>query len=173
MLNIDKLVALRAVAAHGSIAAAGRELGYSRSAVSQQISALERAVGMALVVRSGTTMVVTPIGRRLIEHTERVLVELRAAEAALHQESSEVAGELRIGIPFREGPALISGVLAEVRKRHPQLRITLTATADSAVADEVRHGRLDIAFLSRYGPVRGPVDPCLREYVLGRDRLRL
>ena len=66
MLDVEKLVVLRAVAAHGSIAAAGREIGYTRSAVSQQLSALERAVGVALLIRGGNSVTVTPAGRRLL-----------------------------------------------------------------------------------------------------------
>src|SRR5882757_3341869 len=99
MLDVDKLVALRAVAIHGSIAAAGRELGFTRSAISQQLTALERVAGTALLVRGGNRVTLTPIGRRLIEHTERIVTELRAAEAVLRQDAGEVSGELRIGVP--------------------------------------------------------------------------
>ena len=86
MLDVDKLVALRAVATHGSIAAAGRELGYTRSAISQQITALERVAGTALLVRSGNRVTLTPIGRRLTEHTERILAELRSEERRVGKE---------------------------------------------------------------------------------------
>jgi DNA-binding transcriptional LysR family regulator len=173
MLDIDKLVALRAVAAQGSIAAAGRELGYTRSAISQQLSALERAAGTALLLRSGNTVTVTPVGRRLLEHTERILSELRAADATLRQASGEVAGSLRVGVPFREGPPMMSSALTGVRREHPKLEITLTATTDQAGPDEVRNGRLDMVIQSRFGATPGAPEPGLREWVLGRDPLRL
>src|ERR1700750_181402 len=102
MLDVEKLLALRAVAAHGTIAAAARELGYTRSAVSQQVSALERAAGTALRLRSGNSVTVTPVGRSLLEHTERVLVELRAAQATLQRSAGEIAGEQRVGVPIPE-----------------------------------------------------------------------
>jgi len=173
MLDIEKLVALRAVAAQGSIAAAGRELGYTRSAISQQISALERTAGIALLLRSGNTVTLTPVGRRLLEHTERILTELRAAEATLRQATGEVTGSLRIGVPFREGPAVMSSALTNVRREHPKLEITLAATTDQRVADDVRLGRLDMAIMSRMGATPGTPEEGLREWVLGRDPLRL
>src|ERR1700754_2180534 len=173
MLDVEKLVVLRAVAAHGSIAAAGREIGYTRSAVSQQLSALERAVGVALLIRGGNSVTVTPAGRRLLDHTERILVELRAAESAMHQARGEIAGSLRIGIPFREGPAMMSRALTDVRRRYPLLQLTLAATSDERCPDEVRNGRLDLAMRSRYGPAAPTGEPGLREWVVGVDALRL
>jgi len=173
MLDVDKLVALRAVATHGSIAAAGRELGYTRSAISQQITALERVAGTALLVRSGNRVTLTPIGRRLTEHTERILAELRAAEAVLRQEAGEVSGELRVGVPFGEGPPVMSGALTGVRARYPLLEITLAATTDAEGADEIRLGNLDVVILSRFGATPGPAEPGLRQWVLGHDALRL
>jgi DNA-binding transcriptional LysR family regulator len=173
MLDVDKLVVLRAVVAGGSIAAAGRELGYTRSAVSQQMSALERAAGVALFVRGGNTVTVTPTGRRLLEHTERILTEIRAAEATLKQASGQISGTIRVGIPFREGPAIMSSALTRIRKRYPKLVITLVATSDRRAPEEVRHGRLDLVILSRFGMGPGTAELGLREWVLGRDALRL
>lgn len=173
MLDVKKLLVLRAVAEQGSIAAAGRELGYTRSAVSQQMSSLERAAGVALLIRSGNAAILTPIGQRLLEHTERILAEVRAAEATLRQASGEVVGTIRVGIPFREGPAVMSSALTSIRQRYPKLVITLAATTDLRGPEEVRHGRLDMVMLSRFGTVLGPTEPGLREWVLGRDPLRL
>jgi DNA-binding transcriptional LysR family regulator len=173
MLDVEKLLALRAVAAHGTIAAAARELGYTRSAVSQQLSALERAAGTSLLLRSGNSVTVTPVGRALLEHTERILVELRAAQAALQRNDGEIAGELRVGVPFREGPPLMSSALTDVRQQHPKLQLTLAATTDGTGAEEVRRGTLDLVMVSRFGPTPGPAEPGLRQCVLSSDPLRL
>ncbi|WP_369372209.1 LysR family transcriptional regulator [Promicromonospora sp. Populi] len=173
MLDVDKLVALRAVATHGSIAAAGRELGYTRSAISQQLTALERAAGTALLIRGAKKVTVTPVGRRLIEHTERILAELRAADAVLRQEAGEVSGELRVGVPFGEGPPVMSGALKGVRARYPLLQITLAATTDADGAEEIRRGNLDVVILSRFGATPGPAGTGLRQWELGHDALRL
>jgi DNA-binding transcriptional LysR family regulator len=122
VLDVDKLLALRAVAASVSISAAARELGYTRSAVPQQILSLERAAKTAVLRRGGNKVVVTAAGRILLEHTERVLAEARAAEAAVRIGDGRVVGELRAGVPFREGPPLMSSALTGVRRRHRNCR---------------------------------------------------
>ncbi|SRR6266566_112312 len=173
MLDVRKLIMLRAVAAEGSIAAAARELRYTRSAVSQQLSSLESEAGTSLVQRRGNRVTLTPAGRALVEHTERILVELRAAEATLTRDDLTVSGLLRVGIPFREGPQIMSHALMEVRRQFPKVEIRLVATTDETGADAVLRGHLDMAIVSRIGaPHPRPVTG-LREWDLGHDALRL
>jgi DNA-binding transcriptional LysR family regulator len=173
MLDTDRLIVLRSVAANGSIAAAARELGYTRSAISQQMSALERSAGAALLIRGGNTVTVTPLGRKLLEHTERILVELRAAEAALRQADGQVSGTLRIGVAFREGPAIMSTALTRIRQRYPQLELTLAAVTDDQASEEIRRGHLDAAIVSRFASRPPEPEPGLKEWTLGSDTLSL
>jgi DNA-binding transcriptional LysR family regulator len=173
MLDVRKLIMLRAIAAEGSIAAAARALRYTRSAVSQQLSALETEAGTPLVDRVGNRITLTPAGRTLVEHTERILVELRAAEAVLATDDMGIGGLLRVGIPFREGPHVMSDALTEVRQRFPKMEIRLVATTDQAGAGEVLRSQLDMVILSRFGAARTRPIAGLREWVLGHDPLRL
>jgi DNA-binding transcriptional LysR family regulator len=173
MLDVRKLLMLRAIAAEGSIAAAARALSYTRSAVSQQLSALESEAGVALVDRVGNRVGLTSAGRALVEHTERILVELRAAEAMLGSDTLQVSGLLRVGVPFREGPRIMSRALTDVRHRFPEMQIRLVATTDEAGADEVRRDQLDMVIVSRLGAPHPRTSPGLREWVLGHDPLRL
>ncbi|MFD6698219.1 MULTISPECIES: LysR family transcriptional regulator [unclassified Microbacterium] len=172
MLDVRKLLMLRAVVAEGSIAAAARSLAYTRSAVSQQLSALEAETGVALLERTGRRVTLTAAGTRLLEHTERVLVELRAAESALHEDRDAVSGVLRVGIPFREGPRIMSRALTALRREHPQLQIRLLAASDEDAADQVLAGRLDVAITSRYSDAAVP-RAGLVEWEVGRDELRV
>jgi DNA-binding transcriptional LysR family regulator len=173
MLDVRKLMMLRAVAAEGSIAAAARALRYTRSAVSQQLSALEHEAGTALVDRRGNRITLTPAGRMLVEHTERILVELRAAEAKLTRDDQAVSGLLRVGVPFREGPQIMSHALMEVRRQFPKIEIQLIATTDEASAGALLRSKLDMAIASRFGPPQQRPEPGLREWHLGHDALRL
>jgi DNA-binding transcriptional LysR family regulator len=173
MLDIRKLILLRAIAAEGSIAAAGRALSYTRSAVSQQLTALESETGAQLVDRAGNRVRLTSVGRALVEHTERILVELRAAEAMLASDNQAVGGLLKVGVPFGEGPRTMSRALTEVRERFPGLEIRLAAISDDTGAEEVRRGQLDMAIISRFGAAHPRQVPGLREWVLGSDALRL
>jgi DNA-binding transcriptional LysR family regulator len=173
MLDVRKLVILRAIAAEGSIAAAGRALKYTRSAISQQLTALESEAGTALVDRAGNRVTLTPAGRNLVEHAERILAELRAAEAMLSTDRAGLTGLLRVGVPFHEGPRIMSRALTEVRRRFPDMEIRLAATTDEAGADAVRRDQLDMVIVSRYGAAHPRSVPGLREWVLGHDALRL
>lgn len=173
MLDVRKLLMLRAIDTEGSIAAAARSLQYTRSAVSQQISALERETGVRLLEREAGRVTITPAGHELIEHTERILVELRAAQAALDSNPHPVGGLLQVGIPFGEGPRIMSRALIRVRQRFPGLEIRLAATTDENGADAVRRGEFDMVILSRFGATRPRPVLGLREWTLGSDPLRL
>jgi DNA-binding transcriptional LysR family regulator len=159
--------------AEGSIAAAARALKYTRSAVSQHLSALERESGAQLVERAGGRVLLTQVGQELVAHTERILVELRAAEAMLASDPHPIGGLLRVGVPFGEGPRIMSRALTGVRQSFPGLEIRLAATTDETGAEEVRRGVLDMVILSRYGAARPREQLGLREWILGSDALRL
>jgi molybdate transport repressor ModE-like protein len=173
MLDVRKLLMLRAIDSEGSIAAAARSLQYTRSAVSQQISALERETGARLLERDAGRVTLTAVGQELVEHTERVLVELRAAEAMLDSSPHPVRGLLRVGVPFGEGPRIMSRALTRVRRSFPSLEIRLAATTDEDGADEVRRDALDMVILSRFGVPHPRAVVGLREWILGSDPLRL
>src|SRR5260370_965308 len=115
----------------------------------------------------------TRAGRALVEHAERILVELRSAEATLAGAGTRITGLLRVGIPFREGPHIMSRALTEVRRRFPDMEIRLAAISDEDGPDAVHREQLDMAIVSRYGNARETARPGLREWTLGHDPLRL
>ncbi|WP_329063410.1 LysR family transcriptional regulator substrate-binding protein [Amycolatopsis sp. NBC_01480] len=98
---------------------------------------------------------------------------MRAAEAAVRIGDGRVVGELRVGVPFREGPPLMSSAPTGVRRRHPGVQVTLAATHDGTGADEVRRGHLDLVIMSRFGADAGTAETGLHQVAVGRDPLRL
>lgn len=173
MLDVRKLVLLREVGARGSIAAAAQALNYTRSAVSQQLSALEAETGAALLDRGSKRAELTAAGRQLVAHTERVLTQLEEAEAQLLARDGEVTGELRVGVPLHEGPALLVPALNRLRERHPELRITLHGVDPDEGRQAVRLGRLDAVLATGYPQVPEPRVPGLYEEEVVSDRIRL
>ncbi|MGC4985966.1 LysR family transcriptional regulator [Streptomyces sp. DT193] len=173
VLDVRKLVLLREVGARGSIAAAAQALNYTRSAVSQQLSALESETGAALLDRGSKRAELTAAGRLLVAHTERVLAQLEAAEAQLLARDGKVTGELRVGVPLHEGPALLVPALNRLRARHPELRITLHGVDPDEGRQTVRLGRLDAVLASGYPQVPEPRVPGLYEEEVISDRIRL
>lgn len=110
---------LLAVAEHGGVAAAARALSFTPPAVSQQLAALERQLGVSLVDRSGRTAVLTLPGRRLAEHAQEVLAGLEAAEAdvtALARPDGAAQGVVTIATILTLGRSLLPGVLGQLAR---------------------------------------------------------
>ena len=96
MLDVRRLRVLRELAARGTIAATADALGYTAPAVSQQLAALEREAGVALLEKNGRGRRLTPAGEDLVPRTEGILRQLEAAEAALERTTTHVAGVLAL-----------------------------------------------------------------------------
>src|SRR5207302_1376862 len=96
MLAGKRLRVLRDVAQHGSFSAAGEALGYTQSAVSQQIAALEREAGSTLVERNARGVRLTGAGRALVEHADGILARVAAAEDELDAIAGLRGGRLRL-----------------------------------------------------------------------------
>jgi molybdate transport repressor ModE-like protein len=98
-LELRHLLALQAVAREGSFAGAAEALGYTQSAISQQISGLERAVGQRLVERPGgrRRIWLTEAGEALLRHADAIVSHVHAAAADVEALSEGRAGRLRVG----------------------------------------------------------------------------
>src|ERR1700751_1608231 len=96
MLDVRRLRVLQAVSAHGSVTRAAAALGYTAPAVSQQLAALEREVGMPLTERSGRSIELTPAAVILVAHTDALLTQLTAAESDLAALRDQVAGPVTL-----------------------------------------------------------------------------
>lgn len=150
------LAALEAVVDTGSFAEAGRRLGYSQSAISQQIAALERATGMRLLDRPVGRRVVstTDAGERLLRHARRAVAALRAAEADLTALAEGQAGTIRVGTFQSAGERLLPRVMRRYVERRPDVEVRLAERAyDEELVLQLERGELDLAF------VQGPVGP--------------
>jgi molybdate transport repressor ModE-like protein len=144
-LEVRHLLALRAIAEHGSFHQAAAHLDYTQSGISQQLAALERIVGERLVDRpgGGRPTRLTPAGERLLDHGQVILDRVAAARADLTQASSAV----RVGAFQSVGATLLPLVLDELARAAPHLRIELTqTTADEPLLALLREGELDVTF---------------------------
>jgi len=148
-IELRHLAALQAVADEGSFNRAAAELGYTQSAISQQIAALERIVGQRLVDRGnrGHTVKPTDAGRVLLRHTRSILSELSAAHADLASLAEGEGGRLRIGVYESAGARLLPSLLREFLFSRPDVRLDLVETiADPELLDLLAAGELDLAF---------------------------
>jgi DNA-binding transcriptional LysR family regulator len=143
---------LREVAQAGSFSAAALSLGYTQSAVSRQVAALEAAAGRRLFDRGRQGVVLTPAGARLLASAARALDELDAARR-------ELAGEEASTRPVRLGafPAAVVGLVPRgLASLPPELRVTVREATTPALIRSLRAGTLDLALLARTPPYRPP-----------------
>src|SRR6188472_4676673 len=86
MIDLGALTALRAVDTHGSVVAAADALGFTPSAISQQVKRLERQTNVPLLERVGRGVMLTREGRHLVDAGSRLLADLETIESGLHQD---------------------------------------------------------------------------------------
>jgi DNA-binding transcriptional LysR family regulator len=173
MLDVRRLRVLREFAARGTIAATADALGYTPPAVSQQLAALEREAGVALLERNGRTRRLTPAGKELAARTESVLRELEAAEAALVRTTTKVAGVLRAASFPSAHRALFPPVLAKLAREHPDLEVHTRELEPEDSIPVLKLGELDLVIAQEYpfGPQTD--DPALERTPLRDDPIRL
>ena len=125
-------------ARHGSLSAAGRELGLSPAAASARLTALEKALGAALMARSTRSLSLTEAGARFLGHANAALEALEAGRAALDDASREASGLLRASLPGPFGRKHVLPFLPEFRAAHP--RVELDLSLSDRVANIVEEG---------------------------------
>ncbi|MGC0330034.1 molybdate transport repressor ModE-like protein [Streptomyces sp. SAI-170] len=155
MIEARHLRVLRAVAATGSFSAAGRELGCTQPAVSQQMKALETSVGTPLLVRGGREMRLTQAGEALVRHAAGILAGLTAAEEEVAAIAGLRAGRVRL-VSFPSGSStLVPTALAALRAAHPGTRVSLVEAEPPRSVEMLREGDCDIALAFRYEGAAG------------------
>ena len=130
MLDVRRMQVLRAVVTSGSVTAAAAHLGYTPSAVSQQVAVLEKEAGTPLLERVGRGVRPTAAGRLLTEHAAVIGRDVAEAETALADLRAGRTGRLSIRYFTSVGPALVAPALARLRREHPGVRIDLRLTED-------------------------------------------
>jgi molybdate transport repressor ModE-like protein len=158
MIEARHLRVLRAVAVTGSFSAAGRELGCTQPAVSQQVKALETSVGTPLLVRGGREMRLTQAGEALVRHAAGILAGLTAAEEEIAAIAGLRAGRVRL-VSFPSGSStLVPTALAALRAAHPGTRVSLQEAEPPRSVELLREGDCDIALTFRYEHASGDTD---------------
>jgi DNA-binding transcriptional LysR family regulator len=148
-VELRHLAALQAVAAERSFGRAARRLGYTQSAVSQQIAMLERLVGERLLERPGGPRPVslTEAGRLLLRHADAIVARLDAARADLAAVSAGEAGALRVGTFQSVGQRIVPTLMRRFAASWPAVEVQLTErNTDQELAALIERGDLDLSF---------------------------
>ncbi|MDB4941471.1 MAG: transcriptional regulator, LysR family [Labilithrix sp.] len=120
-----QLQAFLAVARARSFTGAGRQLGISRSAISQSVRQLEEQLQVTLVARTTRSVALTEAGRRLLESAGPAVAQVRAALAEVAAKPGEVVGRVRLTVPRSAFHFVIEPVLPVFRERHPRVDVEI------------------------------------------------
>jgi DNA-binding transcriptional LysR family regulator len=156
-LDLRHLLALDAVASEGTFARAAERLGYTQSAVSQQIAALERAVGEKVFDRPGGPRAVelTPFGVELLGGGRDILARVEALVDDLDRFRTGSTGRLTIGTFQSVSSAVLPMVLGRFRARHPEVEVQLFETdVDEELEEHLERGQSEVSFI--VGEVAAP-----------------
>jgi len=149
-VELRHLLALHAVAGERSFGRAADLLGYTQSAVSQQIAALERIVGEKLVERPGGPRPVslTEAGELLLRHAEAIVARMQALQADLAAYHEGAAGTLRVGTYQSVSARLLPGLIRRYKELWPKVDVQLTESAlDDELELRLERGEVDLSFV--------------------------
>lgn len=161
MLDVRRLRLLLELTKRGTVTAVADALGYTPSAVSQQLAVLEREAGVPLLKHAGRKVSLTPAGTVLAGYAESVLATLEEASAALAATRASLTGRLRIGAFPSAARTILPPVLVALALHHPGLELMLTELDPAAVPDALRSGVLDAAVTASYDYVPERPDPAI------------
>lgn len=171
MPELTALEVLLAVARHGSLGAAAREIGTSQQAVSARISSLEAQTGVPLVTRSRRGSTLTANGALVAQWASRLLEVAAELDEGLAGLRADRRSKLRVGASLTVAEHLLPGWLVALRQEsarrgQPPVDFVFAAANSDAVIAQVRGGEVDLGF------IEGPRVPAgLAHRVIGRDEL--
>jgi DNA-binding transcriptional LysR family regulator len=149
-MDIRQLRTFVEVAANGSYARTASIVGIAQSALSRQLSALERGIGGQLFHRTGRGVVLTELGERMLPRARALVADAEAWEKAARQERSEPRGEVTLGVVPVASRGLIAKLAAELRQRYSGIRLRALEAYSGQVEEWLASGRVEVGIYNRY-----------------------
>jgi len=150
MLDVTRLRVIDAVARHGSVTAAAKELHYSQPSVTHHLGRLEAETGAQLLQRVGRGIRLTPAGRLLAARAAEILGRIEAADAELSAHVGLSAGRVRVAGFSSAIAALVPRAVAALAERHPGLEVSLGDAHPPEALEQLRTGQIEVAIVFRY-----------------------
>jgi DNA-binding transcriptional LysR family regulator len=172
MLDVNRLRVIDAVARHGSVTAAAKELHYSQPSVTHHLARLEAETGAQLLQRVGRGIRLTPAGQLLADRAAEIIGRIAAADAELSAHVGLTAGRVRLAGFASAIKALVLPAVASLAERHAGLEVGLTDTHPPEAIKLLRTGEIEVALIFRYDDTE-PEPPGVRLHHLLDDPLYL
>ncbi|MBK7625434.1 MAG: LysR family transcriptional regulator [Kineosporiaceae bacterium] len=169
MMDLVALRSLVAVARDGSVVSAAAGLGYTPSAISQQIKKLESHAGVALLERVGRGVVLTEPGRLLVERAEAILAQLEELTASVQAGQGRPTGRLRVAAFSTAVRGLVAEAVHDLGVAAPEVQVGLVEMDPWDALAAVAAGQVDLAVVHNWEPIPLNVPVHLRIRSLGTD----
>lgn len=173
MLDVNRLRMLVELSRRGTLSAVADALSYSKASVSQQLSALERDVGVPLLRRVGRGVQFTPQGNVLVTQAIRILDQLEHAQVAVAESLTEVTGTVHIAVFQSTAHSLLPRALDALKERHPALRVQVTECDPETGLVGVSSRDFDLILAEQYPGRTRPIHADLDRVVLAHDAIAL
>lgn len=173
MLDVNRLRMLVELSRRGTLSAVADALSYSKASISQQLSALERDVGVPLLRRVGRGVQFTPQGNVLVAQAIGILDQLEHAEVAVAESLTEVTGTVHIAVFQSTAHSLLPGALEALAQRHPALRVQVTESDPETGLVGVSSRDFDLILAEQYPGRTRPIHADLDRVVLAHDAIAL
>ncbi len=160
-VTLKQLTYFDALARHRHFGRAAQSCSISQPALSLQIKELEGLFGAPLVERRSRDIALTPIGAGLLEKAREILLAVDELEDLVRASQGPLAGRLRLGIIPTVAPYYLPTVISGLKRRYPELDLTLREAMTATLIEELQHGHIDIAVVAL--PVS---EPSLTEFAL-------
>jgi len=138
------------VAQKEHVTQAAEELHVAQSAVSRQIHQLEEELGVQLFMQKGRNLQLTPVGQLFCKRVDSILKDLDKAVLEVHEFLDPEQGEIRIGFPHSLGIHLIPSVVAEFKRRYPNVKFRFKQGMFPSLIRDVISAEVDLAFISPF-----------------------
>lgn len=172
-VTLRQLRMIREVAARGTIAAAAESLGYTPSAVSQQLAVLERITGVPVLERVGRGVHLTDAGRELVHHAQVVLTKMEEAQAAIEEVATVPRGNVRLAIFESFASSLMPEVVHRLWESHPKLVVRSVELDPDKALNTLVMGSTDVALVVDYPHAPSPRPRGVERRLLREERFRL
>jgi DNA-binding transcriptional LysR family regulator len=150
MLDVTRLRVIDAVARHGSVTEAAKELHYSQPSVSHHLARLEAETGAQLLQRVGRGIRLTQAGQLLADRAAEIIGRIDAADAELSAHVGLSAGRVRMAGFSSAISSLVPRALTMLARKHPGLQISLLDMHPPEALELLRAGQIDVAVTFRY-----------------------
>jgi len=150
MLDVTRLRVIDAVARHGSVTEAAKELHYSQPSVSHHLARLEAETGAQLLQRVGRGIRLTEAGRLLADRAAEIVGRVDAADAELSAHVGLNAGQVRLAGFSSAIGSLVPPAVAALARQHPGVAVSLSDMHPPEALELLRAGRVDVALIFRY-----------------------